>query len=351
VRRIGFAVLFVLGFGFAGTMSAAVVAETTTGGTTSTGTTPTGTTSTVTTTTVTTGTTTAPLPQQLPSGVRIAGVSVGGLTPDAAAAALEASFAKPLDLRIAGRRLAPSAGELGATAYVKGAVARARLAEPGSAVELVVTVKGATVRAYVARLAKRFDRTAVDARLSLRHLEPFVTRDAPGRRVDRKEAMTRIVGALHTNRHALVVLPVKPLAPAVTRKAFGTVIVIHRGSNRLHLYRGAKPWRTFGVATGQAVYPTPVGRFQIVVKWKNPWWYPPNSAWAEGLDPVPPGPGNPLGTRWMGLSAPGIGIHGTPDSASIGYSASHGCIRMLVPQAEWLFDHVDVGTPVFVVAA
>jgi lipoprotein-anchoring transpeptidase ErfK/SrfK len=351
VRRIGFAVLFVLGFGFAGTMSAAVVAETTTGGTTSSGTTSTGTTSTATTSTGTTGTTTTPLPQQLPSGVRIAGVSVGGLTPDAAAAALEQSFAKPLDLRIAGRRLAPSAAELGATAYVKGAVARARLAEPGGAVELVVTVKGETVRAYVSRLARRFDRTPVDSRLSLRHLQPFVTKDVPGRRVDRKEAVARIVGALHTNRRALVVLPVKPLAPAVTRRAFGTVIVIHRGSNRLHLYRGAKPWRTFGVATGQAVYPTPVGRFQVVVKWKNPWWYPPNSAWADGLHPVPPGPGNPLGTRWMGLSAPGIGIHGTPYSASIGYSASHGCIRMLVPQAEWLFDHVDVGTPVFVVAA
>jgi lipoprotein-anchoring transpeptidase ErfK/SrfK len=66
---------------------------------------------------------------------------------------------------------------------------------------------------------------------------------------------------------------------------------------------------------------------------------------------VPPGPGNPLGTRWMGISSPGVGIHGTPDAASIGYSASHGCIRMLIPQAEWLFDHVDVGSPVFIVAA
>ena len=49
----------------------------------------------------------------------------------------------------------------------------------------------------------------------------------------------------------------------------------------------------------------------------------------------PAGPGNPLGTRWMGLSAPAVGIHGTPDAASIGYSASHGCIRMQIPDAEW----------------
>ena len=84
--------------------------------------------------------------------------------------------------------------------------------------------------------------------------------------------------------------------------------------------------------------------------WKNPWWYPPTyDSWAQGLQPVPPGPNNPLGTRWMGLSAPGVGIHGTDEPGSIGYSASHGCIRMQVPDAEWLFDHVAVGTTVFIV--
>ena len=82
---------------------------------------------------------------------------------------------------------------------------------------------------------------------------------------------------------------------------------------------------------------------------RNPWWYPPPSPWAEDAEPVPPGPGNPLGTRWMGLSAPYVGIHGTPDAASIGYSASHGCIRMRIPDAEWLFQHVKVGTPVFII--
>ena len=86
-------------------------------------------------------------------------------------------------------------------------------------------------------------------------------------------------------------------------------------------------------------------------KQRNPWWRPPNSEWAKGLKPVPPGPGNPLGTRWMGISAPGVGMHGTPDAASIGYSASHGCIRMQIPDAEWLFDHVRIGTPVFIVNA
>ena len=88
--------------------------------------------------------------------------------------------------------------------------------------------------------------------------------------------------------------------------------------------------------------------FRIVDKQENPWWTPPTSSWAQGLKPVPPGPGNPLGTRWMGLAAPGVGIHGTPDDASIGYSGSHGCIRMHIPDAEWLFEHVGVGTPVVI---
>ena len=88
--------------------------------------------------------------------------------------------------------------------------------------------------------------------------------------------------------------------------------------------------------------------WHIVTMQANPWWIPPNSAWAEGEKPVPPGPGNPLGTRWMGLDAAGVGLHGTPDAASIGYSASHGCIRMRIPDAEWLFTQVSVGTPVYI---
>ena len=140
------------------------------------------------------------------------------------------------------------------------------------------------------------------------------------------------------------------VAPTVTAESFEDVIVINRSANRLYLYDSAKLHRTFAVATGQAIYPTPRGTFQIVVKWKNPWWYPPTQdSWAKGLKPVPPGPDNPLGTRWMGLSVPGVGIHGTDAPSSIGYSLSHGCIRMQVPDAEWLFDHVEIGTTVHIV--
>jgi lipoprotein-anchoring transpeptidase ErfK/SrfK len=142
----------------------------------------------------------------------------------------------------------------------------------------------------------------------------------------------------------------------VTRRDLGFAIVIRRASNELFLYRGSGPKgmlveKKFGVATGMASYPTPLGSFTIVDKQRDPWWYPPDSDWAAGAQPVPPGPGNPLGTRWMGLSEPLIGIHGTPDAASIGYSASHGCVRMLVSEAEWLFERVEESTPVFILDA
>jgi len=154
--------------------------------------------------------------------------------------------------------------------------------------------------------------------------------------------------SLKTHVRAPIVLRPDVVPPTTTRKSIGDVIVIRRGLNRLLLYDGMKLRRAFGVATGQSRYPTPVGHFQIIVKWRNPWWYPPASVWAKDAEPIPPGPGNPLGTRWMGISAPAVGIHGTPDPASIGYSVSHGCIRMRIPEVEWLFNQVEIGTPVYI---
>jgi lipoprotein-anchoring transpeptidase ErfK/SrfK len=145
-----------------------------------------------------------------------------------------------------------------------------------------------------------------------------------------------------------VVVPTEPVEAQKTRESFGPVIWIDRGSNSLRLYDGVRLVQRFGVATGQSQYPTPSGMFEIVSMQRDPWWIPPDSPWAQDAKPIPPGPGNPLGTRWMGLSAAGVGIHGTPDAASIGYSASHGCIRMRIPDAEWLFTHVTVGTPVYI---
>jgi lipoprotein-anchoring transpeptidase ErfK/SrfK len=81
---------------------------------------------------------------------------------------------------------------------------------------------------------------------------------------------------------------------------------------------------------------------------KDPIWTPPDSVWAKGEKVIPAGPDNPLGTRWMGIHDT-VGIHGTNNPASIGYSQSHGCIRMRIPDVEELFDMVSIGTTVTVV--
>lgn len=131
-------------------------------------------------------------------------------------------------------------------------------------------------------------------------------------------------------------------------RAVGRLVLVRSEAHRLYFYKGARPLRVFTVATGGMWTPTPSGRFRIVSKYRHPWWYPPNSSWAKHLDPIPPGPENPLGTRWMGLSVPGVGIHGTPNPASIGYSISHGCVRMKKRDAESLFRLVRVGTRVWI---
>ncbi len=290
-----------------------------------------------------------PAPLVLPRGVTVGGVRVGGFTTDAAVAAVRLAFRARLLLVIEDRWLSVSPKRLGAVAYVKAAVARAARSRPGSRVPLVVAVRGDPVWALVSRLARRFDRPPVEARVVLRNLEPRIVGGRAGLRLRRLEAVQAIVRALRQNRRDPLRLPARVVEPEQTADEVGAVVVIRRASKRLFYYEGEKLRRVFRVATGQPSYPTPLGRFRIVVKWRHPWWYPPPSPWADGLKPVPPGPGNPLGTRWMGLSVPAVGIHGTPDAASLGYSASHGCIRMAIPAAEWLFDRVEVGTPVFIV--
>ncbi len=319
--------LFVLGLAAAGGLSAGVVAATTT------------------------GTTTTTTPATIASGVTISSVEVGDLTYDQAFAAVTDSFARPVTLVVPRHRLAVEPARIGAMAYVRAAVDRALTVPAGTALKLRVILRRKGAQRYLDAVAKRFDREAVDSQLLLRKLRPVITKDKAGRTLREVRAMNGIFTALVTNTRPEVALQFAQLKPSVTRGSFGPVIVIRRGSNRLYLYKGMRFQRVFGVATGQSAYPTPLGHWRVVVKWRNPWWYPPNSPWAKGEKPVPPGPGNPLGTRWMGLSASGVGIHGTPDDTSIGYSASHGCIRMHIPDAEWLFNHVTVGTPVFIVSA
>ena len=288
-------------------------------------------------------------PTLVPKGVTLAGIPVGGMSFEQAQAAVAPALARPVRLVFGDHLWRVPASRFGLTVALADGVSRAVDANAGEAVALKPRVDGAAVKSYVATLDRRFSFPAKDAELiGLANLVPVFSDPTAGRRVVTGATAKRIVRSLESAERPRVRVAVRAVAPAITPASFGPVIVIRRAANELRYYEGSTLVRTFGVATGQSIYPTPLGTWHIVDMQLNPWWRPPDSRWAKGLKPIPPGPGNPLGTRWMGLDAAGVGIHGTPDDASIGYSASHGCIRMHIPDAEWLFQHVQIGTPVIV---
>jgi lipoprotein-anchoring transpeptidase ErfK/SrfK len=290
-------------------------------------------------------------PAIVPQGVSMGGIKLGGLSAEQARSAINWWYNRRVHFIFRGKRWSIRPAALGAAVDLDDATERAFRARPGSRLDLRVNVDQRQVRRYVRALDARFSFPAVDASASLAGLRPVITSSKSGLELDVATIVRRIDAALAVALRRPVTAVAKAVPPSVTARNFGPVIVIHRGSNQMFVYNGDRAWRTFPVATGQAIYPTPLGSWHIVDMQRNPWWRPPDSAWAKGLRPIPPGPGNPLGTRWMGLDAAGVGMHGTPDAASIGYSASHGCIRMQIPDAEWLFGQVHIGTPVFIVSA
>jgi lipoprotein-anchoring transpeptidase ErfK/SrfK len=283
-------------------------------------------------------------------GVTVGNILVGWLTPAQATGLLRKTFERPLVLVVSDtRRIRVAPEAMGAQAHIAKAIRRARAARPGASVPLDVDVSREQIRSYLRGLG--LDREPVDAAVVLHGLQPHVVKAEVGRHLKLLRTAYLVRIQLKTHSRDPIAVPFVVLKPQVLRvKVRRTAIVIMRDSKQLRFYLDQKLDRTFPVATGQAAYPTPTGSFEIADMQRNPWWIPPPSPWAESEDPVPPGPGNPLGTRWMGLSVPYVGIHGTPDAASIGYSASHGCIRMRIPDAEWLFTRVKIGTPVFIVS-
>jgi lipoprotein-anchoring transpeptidase ErfK/SrfK len=292
-------------------------------------------------------------PDLIANGVTLGGIAVGGMSPVQAQSAVEPIFAQPIRIVRGGKEWDLRPARFGGAISVANGVDRAMRAPGGARIQLVTHVNVAEVRKFVEALDKHVSYPAQNAQLiGLKNLVPQLGEGKPGLRVLRGLTEERIIRALESAQHRRIRLAAVSVAPQVTRAHFGPVIVIRPGVNEMRFYEGTTLVRTFSVATGQSIYPTPLGTWKIVTMQRDPWWYPPTyDAWAKGLKPVPPGPNNPLGTRWMGLSAPGVGIHGTDSPASIGYSVSHGCIRMQVPDAEWLFDHVHVGTPVVITSS
>jgi lipoprotein-anchoring transpeptidase ErfK/SrfK len=286
---------------------------------------------------------------QIAAGVRLGGVDLSGLTPVAARTVIASSLAKPIPVVAGDTSWYAWPDRVGLRASPDAALQAALAAQPDERIAVHTRWSQQRLERFVAQVAAGFDKPGTDAQLvTVAHGKPVIREARPGVAVNRTVLAHELADELRTGSREAVSMPTRPVRATKTRATFGSVIWIDRATNTLRLYDSTKLVRVFRVATGRSQYPTPSGMWHVVDKQENPWWRPPNSPWAVGAKPIPPGPGNPLGTRWMGLDAAGVGIHGTPDAASIGYSASHGCIRMHISDAEWLFGHVEIGTPVYI---
>jgi lipoprotein-anchoring transpeptidase ErfK/SrfK len=144
-----------------------------------------------------------------------------------------------------------------------------------------------------------------------------------------------------------------PLKPQVTgsevASKYPSYLTLDRATFTLRLWKDLKLAKTYTVAVGQEGLETPEGLYAIQEMAENPTWNVPESAWAGSLagQSIPPGPSNPIKARWLGIFE-GAGIHGTEETWTLGTAASHGCVRMSIPDVEELYDQVEVGTPIYI---
>jgi lipoprotein-anchoring transpeptidase ErfK/SrfK len=303
------------------------------------------------------------------AGVKVGGVDVGGMTRAEAVAAVKASTEPKLRrgvLVVAGDRRWPvTPAGLGRGAGVEQAVDQA-IAGPqlswysdvwhrltnrpvSHAVDVPLASDDAKVARFVRALAPKLAVAPTDAAIKLVDGRLVRQRARDGRVLD-VEASTRALTKALAGNARKVRLVTRPVDPKVTAAKLGKTIEVNLSTNRLTFYDGLKVRKVYPVATGQPSFPTPRGTWQVVAKRVNPTWTNPDpDGWGADMPAsIPPGPGNPLGTRAMALNASGILIHGTYASYSIGHYASHGCIRMLLSDVEALFPQVPEGTPVLI---
>ena len=301
-------------------------------------------------------------------GVTVDGYAVGGMSREAArtmvSQAMAAKIAGPMVLNYKDNVYKLNLAKIGVTVDVDKMVDEAMkkgsqqnmiarmwrrfMNEPVNAnVPVILKYDQAALKGFVGDIADNLDYAARSAAIDMSKGYPVVTSSKYGRMVKQDELTSQIVAGIPKGTRQLAV-PVEITKPKVTEEDIGPIVVVKQAEHKLYLYRGGTLDDTYAVAVGQPKYPTPTGQFSILDKKKDPWWYPPKSDWAKDKKPIPPGPGNPLGPYWMDLGN-GFGIHSTPDEASLGYSASHGCIRMSEWGAQQLFKAVSKGTPVYIV--
>jgi hypothetical protein len=303
-------------------------------------------------------------------GVRVAGTDVGGMARSeamrAARHAADPLLDRPVTIRIGERQWVASFEQLGVRAGVQGAVEEAfevsgsyswierayhRLTDNPveRSIALGYRYRTRPVRALLEQAAAELHVHPRDAAVLLEDGEIVRQRARTGQDLDTTSGLLTILAALRSWGQD-VWLPIEPVLPEVTERELGTTITIDLSTNTLRLLEGFHVVRKYDVGTAMRGFSTPPGTWEVIGKQENPTWYNPDpDGWGAGMPLViPGGPSNPLGTRALYLDAPGIRIHGTPDTGSVGFYVSHGCIRMRMWEVEKLYPLVPIGTPVLV---
>ena len=310
-------------------------------------------------------------------GVRVNGVDIGGMSADDARAALRSALLDPLNRPVVARyegkkyTLTPRQASVGVD--IDGSVQRAvaasregsmftrtwrevRGGDLDTDVDAKITWSRPAVRKVVRRVQRSLDRPAVDAKLNLDtgQVAPKPSKDGLAVRAKRLERdLEREL--LDSGSSRRVRVRTETVKPKVTTedlsKKYPAVLVVNRSAFQLTLYKDLKVAKTYGIAVGQVGLETPAGVYHIQNKAVNPAWTMPNSDWVAAGDRGKVVPGgtaeNPLKARWLGIFD-GAGIHGTDAESSIGTAASHGCVRMRIPDVVELYDQVPVGAPIYI---
>ncbi|HET6999257.1 MAG TPA: L,D-transpeptidase family protein [Solirubrobacterales bacterium] len=312
---------------------------------------------------------------KIADGVRVAGVDVGGLDEAEAVALVRKRLLAPLrhSLRVNfdGESWRLPGAKLKIHADIEEAVEEAvsESQDGGFPVRLVRYVTGGEVSeaisppvSYSERAINKFVRgVAEDVNREPQNagVEPNgesleVVAGENGRKL-RDNLLTEDLNAAVLNAGAprTIVAQVHATKPEVTKSEvaaeYPSYLTLDRGSYTLRLFENLKLAKTYTVAVGQEGLETPEGLYQIEAMEENPTWNVPESDWAGSLagQSIPPGPSNPIKARWMAIYE-GAGIHGTEETSSLGTAASHGCVRMSIPDVEELYDRVEVGTPIYI---
>jgi lipoprotein-anchoring transpeptidase ErfK/SrfK len=308
-------------------------------------------------------------------GVKIAGVDVGGMDEAEAKRAVRRQLLAPLrhSLRVGydgegwtlpGKRLKVRADldravEEALEASRDGGLPSRLIRyvtgdEVDERVSAEVTYSQPVVNRFVRRVAGEVNREPQDATVEANGASLTVVPAQHGRKL-RDNLLTEQLNAAVLNASAdhTIAARTHSVAPEITGEevtsAYPTYLTLDRASYTLRLWEDLKLAKTYTVAVGQEGLETPEGLYHIQDKQVEPTWHVPESDWAGSLagQSIPPGPSNPLKARWMGIFE-GAGIHGTEETSSLGTAASHGCVRMAVPDVEELYDLVEVGTPIYI---